>query len=126
RKAVDQLRDFLEKSAAARFDRRPVQCRITIKTLEMVALQHRAIGRGDRHPPLGIELQGAIGHEQAHGALFPLAAARLLGLSDQWLARMPRSPMPLSCRGGPCALLRCDQPTLSRRENPPARTRGGA
>src|SRR5579872_5919674 len=100
-KAIDQLFDVREQRMAAGVECRPVECRITIKTLETVAREHRPIGCRDRNPSLGIEPQREVGHETVHVAPCTLSsrlAPKCLARRRSWPAR-PNFP---TIRMPPC------------------------
>src|SRR5262249_55891901 len=77
-------------------ERGPVERRIAIEALEAVAREHRAEGRRDGGPPLGIEPQGVVGHEAVHGLPPPPVAPALLRREQ----RAPAPPLP-GGRSGP-------------------------
>src|SRR5262249_30613973 len=68
RKTRDQRLDLLEQCIAPGVERRSIERRIAVKSFEAVAREHRAKRRRNRHPPLGIETQGVMGHEAVHNA----------------------------------------------------------
>src|SRR5262249_32984694 len=76
-KARDQRLHRPEKSIAARVERGAVERRKEREALKPFAREHRAKGRRDRDPPLGVEPQGVVRHEAVHdapGAPPPVAA----------------------------------------------------
>ena len=64
--ARDQRLDLRHQRIPAGVDRRTIQRRIAIETVEAVAGEHRAHGCGYRDPPLGVEPQRDVRHEAVH------------------------------------------------------------
>src|SRR5262249_48812687 len=62
RKPFDQRFDLRHQGVAPRIDRRHIERRITIETVEPVAREDCPVRRRDRYSPLGVEPQRGVRH----------------------------------------------------------------
>src|SRR5262249_4924206 len=84
RKTFDQRFDLRHQGVAPRIDRRHIERRITIETVEPVAREDCPVRRRDRSSPLGVEPQRGVRHEAVHQLHAPTYATFLGEYGLSW------------------------------------------